>query len=283
MKTMMALLVLLSLNCSHFAHGMEKHGSIGFNSRLPIEVKALIMVYAARDTKPSDLRLICKEWTKELDRGKDEKKVASYQNIGHKMKDCIHAWYGVTGHEEILKKFLNGKLVYRPNKNNNDGMIEFKISDLANPFAGTFDLSKCGDTGKNLAIMTGFRKEKIEENKNKVEVWITSRFLVERFRESNAKHFEPILGNWDGEKAPIGLFYTRGNWDRLAQYECVTNKTLNQISGKNLFENRSDQKYIKFVKLFNLIIHIAFLSSEIVPNVNPNCLSSWKCFNFKLD
>jgi hypothetical protein len=224
------------------AHSMENKET-DFND-LPRPVKALIFEYAARDTKPEDLRLVCKDWQKTMD-GKEivvtkKRKRTSYAGIGPVWKKCIHAWYGFTGHEDVVNQFLNGKLVYKPNKDNNDGMIELRISDLKNPFECEFDLSKCGDAGKYIAIMTGFRKGKYDANKNKVEIWIAPRFLIEKFLESSATHFKPIMNGWNEKNSMLGIFYTWGNWDELSWYEYLTDKSMHDISLKNLRENWED-------------------------------------------
>lgn len=40
--------------------------------------------------------------------------------------------------ELIYQRFLNGKLIYKPNKDNDIGKVELRIADLANPLQGTF-------------------------------------------------------------------------------------------------------------------------------------------------
>lgn len=230
--------------------------NVGFNSLLSNEVKPIILVYAARDIEPSDLRLVCSNWKNIIDQGtnKDLEESITYKNIGPVWKQCIHAWYGITkDNEKVMQQFLNGKLLYKPNKDNNEGIIELTILDLKNPFAGMFNLSLCnnpewGNAGKYIAVMTGFRKGKMEKNKDKLEVWISPRFLIEKFKESTAKHFEPILKQWNGklpfiktwdEKiAPVTLFYTLGNWDNLSWYEYSMDKTPAELSTKSLGLNK---------------------------------------------
>jgi hypothetical protein len=237
MNKIQSVVGVFLLTLPQLAHSMENK-EIDFND-LPRPVKALIFEYAARDTKPGDLRLVCKDWQKTLD-GKEIVATGQgiqYDKIGPVWKKCVHAWYGVPGHEEFFSQFLNGKLVYKPNTDNDEGRIEFKISDLPNPFSGKFDLSKCGDAGTYLAIMTGFRKQKREANKDKIEVWIAPYASIEKFKDSTAMHVEPILEKWDGKKAPLGLFYTWGNWDDLAWYEYLTDQTITELSNKNFHQN----------------------------------------------
>jgi hypothetical protein len=221
------------LTLPQLAHSMEKKET-QFNN-IPRGVRAMILEEASRYTKPGDMRLVCKDWQKTIDpivRSEVEKE-KPYKEKRLLSQKWLQEQYGVFGDDQ----FLNGKLVYKPKKNSNDGMIEWKISDLRNPFAGQFDLSKCGDAGKYIAIITGFRREKVKENKDRVEVWLAPRALIEKFRHSTAKHFEEILTTWDGKTAPLGVFYTWGNWENLEWYDYLTDKTPSQISSKNLFQN----------------------------------------------
>lgn len=128
------------------------------------------------------------------------------------------------GYKEIYKRFLKGVLIYRPQEGSDMGKIEMPIADLANPLEGTFDLSKCGDTGNYLSISTGYRKEKKAENVNKVEVWLTPRFLIEKEIQGSASHFTGIIATWDTHKAPFGVFFTWGGWDDLSYYHYATQR-----------------------------------------------------------
>jgi len=151
------------------------------------------------------------------------------------------------GHEEIYRLFYNGKLVYT-DPNNSSRKIELPIAALANPLEGEFDLSDCGDTGRYLSIRTGYRKGKIASNKDKVEIWFVPRFMVEddlrkggSFSSSPAKHLKPIMDKWPADEAPIGIFWTGGNWDDLGWYDYLTNKSPRDLSSEDmrtLFDSR---------------------------------------------
>jgi len=141
------------------------------------------------------------------------------------------------GYEDIYDRFLNGKLIYKPDPNSDEGKVELRIADLEDPLNGTFDLSRCGDTGEYLSISTGYRKEKKQENFNKVEIWLAPRFLIEKELNGTAAHFKPIMGNWKQE-APVGLFWTHGNWavdDRDMDY--LVTESMDDLSKINLYEN----------------------------------------------
>jgi serine/threonine protein kinase len=141
------------------------------------------------------------------------------------------------GHEAIYQRFLNGVLIYRPNGDGNDnGRINLPIRELGNPLEGTFDLSRCGDTGKYLSIATGYRKGKKPENASKVEIWFAPRFLIEKELNGSAAHFKPIMGNWKQE-APVGMFCTWGGWDSLSDYDYLTTESMDNLSKINLYEN----------------------------------------------
>src|SRR6185437_1750732 len=40
-------------------------------------------------------------------------------------------------HEEIYDRFLNGRLIYKPDPKSDEGKVELRISDLADPLDGT--------------------------------------------------------------------------------------------------------------------------------------------------
>jgi len=122
--------------------------------------------------------------------------------------------------------FLNGKLIYKPDPNSDEGMVVMPIADLANPLDGEFDLSKCGDAGKYLSINTGYRKGRRPKNKEKVEIWFVPHFLIETNLAGSASHFERIMGSWDARTAPVGTFFTCGGWDNLEWYDYTTQLTL---------------------------------------------------------
>jgi len=141
------------------------------------------------------------------------------------------------GYEDIYRRFVKGTLIYRPDQSSDKGRIDLPIAALANPLEGTFDLSRCGGTGKYLSISTGYRKGKKPENASKVEVWFALRFLVEKELNGTASHFKPIMGNWKQEQAPVGIFWTRGNWDNMGAYEYLTTESMESLSKIDLYEN----------------------------------------------
>ncbi|MBA3814031.1 MAG: hypothetical protein H0X26_06030 [Alphaproteobacteria bacterium] len=119
-------------------------------------------------------------------------------------------------------------------------MITLKISDLINPLEGTFCLSEYGDTGKYLSISTGHRKGNKPENYEKLEICLAPKFTIAKNVKLSADYLQPIMGDWNEETAPIGIFWTLGACETSDGYDYLTNKPLNNISSKNLFENWSD-------------------------------------------
>jgi len=150
------------------------------------------------------------------------------------------------GHEEDYLRFINGILIYKPNKDNDLGRIEIPFSSLSNPLEGTFDLSECGDTGQYLSISTGYRKGKKAGNASKVEVWIVSKFVVEREVSSSARHLAPILGSFT---SPLGLFWTSGGWDNMDWYDYLTSSSFEEISSENLYENYKKCEGVEFHRI----------------------------------
>ena len=88
-----------------------------------------------------------------------------------------------------------------------------------------------------MSISTGYRKGMIPSNSNKVEIWLAPRFLIERERNTTAGHFEPIMENWDTEKAPVAIFFTWGGWNKLDWYDYLASSTTYEFSKINLFDN----------------------------------------------
>lgn len=140
--------------------------------------------------------------------------------------------------KEIYKRFLSGKLIYRPQEGSDVGRIDMPISALQNPLECAFDLSRCGDSDKYLTISTGYRKEKNSLNANKVEIWLTPRFLVERELETSAMHFRGILNSWH-ETAPIGIFWTWGGWDNLSDFDYLVTRKMDDFHTENLCKMRT--------------------------------------------
>ena len=144
------------------------------------------------------------------------------------------------GYEDIYDRFLNGKLIYRPNRNSDEGKVELRIADLADPLEGTFDLSRCGDTGgKYMSISTGYRKRKNPENATKFEIWIAPKFLIEKKLSTTAAHFEDVMNYWVQEKAQVGLFWNWGDWDDLRDHAELIDQSMDELgNNQNLHEKR---------------------------------------------
>lgn len=143
------------------------------------------------------------------------------------------------GYEDVYERFLRGTLIYRPQEGSDVGQIELPISALKNPLEGEFDLSKCGNAGQYLSINTGYRKGHRPENANKVEIWFTPRFLVDKEMPQLAQnhHIKSIIGNWDAARAPIGIFWTWGGWnagDQLSYGDYLTKESMDELGSENL-------------------------------------------------
>lgn len=143
------------------------------------------------------------------------------------------------GHEDVYERFLRGRLIYRPQEGSDVGQIELPIAALRNPLEGEFDLSKCGDAGQYLSINTGYRKGHRPENANKVEIWFTPRFLVDKEISQLAQnhYIKSIIGNWDAARAPIGIFWTWGGWNadnHLSYGDYLTKESMDELGSENL-------------------------------------------------
>jgi hypothetical protein len=136
----------------------------------------------------------------------------------------------------LINIFMTGELVFRPNPYSDEGMIRFKISDFENPLEGKFDLSPCSDAGGEVSIHTGYYKRERAENENKVEIWLTPRFLIKKELATTAQNFKGIIAKWQ-PGALIGLFWTWGNWDNLNWSDYLTSEKIDDINSKNLYED----------------------------------------------
>jgi len=144
----------------------------------------------------------------------------------------------VQGHEKNYQRFLNGMLIYRPNRDGNDvGRINLPIRDLNNPLEDTFDLSQCGEMEKYFSISTGYRKGKKPENEKRLEIWFSPQFLIKGELSTTAKHFQPIFGNWK-ESTEVGIFWTWGGWGADdTDMDYLVTETMDDLSKVNLYEN----------------------------------------------
>ncbi len=196
----------LAIHHKSFEESKEpKIVTMGANGR---DIKTRLLIEASKKTRPSILRLVCKDFRDIIDTGTPDNIGLRYSTIGSVWKQCIHAWYGVLGHEGTWQTILNGELVYKPNPDSDDGIKRLKISDLPNPFAGSFDLSDCGDAGKYVSISMGLRKGKKDSNKDKSEIWLIPRFLAMQKLEGNASYLKETMGQWSGETLVAVIF----NW-----------------------------------------------------------------------
>jgi hypothetical protein len=140
-----------------------------------------------------------------------------------------------TDHEAFYRRFLEGRLEYRPTEGSDAGLVVLPFRDIldpiagsANPLSATFDLSRCGDAGKHLSINIGYKKAKAAANADKTEIWICPKFLAES--EAPAS-LTPIMGEWE---APLGYFCTWGGWE-VTDYWYLT-KGIAMDNDKNLYK-----------------------------------------------
>jgi hypothetical protein len=138
------------------------------------------------------------------------------------------------GYEDVYRRFVRGVLIY---KQGTAEEVRLPIAALENPLDGVFDLSRCGDTGKHLSIATGYRKAKKAENVNKLEIWFAPWFLMKQHEAKSAAHYGSIMEGWDAARAPVGIFYNWGEWDNLAWFDYLTDKSIDDVGLNNLYEN----------------------------------------------
>lgn len=145
------------------------------------------------------------------------------------------------GHEEIYERFLKGVLVYQPTKGSDKGTIKLPIAALSNPLQGEFDLSGCGNAGKYLRIYTGYPKKQRKENGGKLEIsfvpWFCYQYWAPILPDNHYIH--AVLPKWKKESAPVGIFWTLGNWnnDSDSSYcKHLTNREIQSLGNEDLFK-----------------------------------------------
>lgn len=192
-------------------------------------LKSKIIIKAAidqcsDDKGPGNLALVCRKWREIV------------QEDVNKKEPIWKAWYGVLGNEEVYRTFLNGKLIYRPTPESDDGSValDFKRN---RPFEGAVDLSACGDIGKFLVITTSLSNF-FALHPDQLVIGIFPRFLVKKKITTTASPFEGIMKEWDEASTPAGIFWRWGSWD-LKWFDYLTQSTLADISSRNLYDNWS--------------------------------------------
>ena len=175
-----------------------------------------------------ELSLVCKEWG------------AIIEDRFKFIEDHWKTHYGLLETEYQLLKTM--KIQYRPNPKSEEGMITLKIPAFANPLGHKFNLSGCGDAGENLSISTGYRTGMNPENKDKIELWVAPRKVLEKHPTSYADNYNHIIAHW-GDDAPIGIFFTAGNWTKNLWCDYVINCSPSKISTKNCLQLLNETGY----------------------------------------
>jgi hypothetical protein len=168
--------------------------------------------------------------------------IHTYMALGLKLTDQhMNPIYHSTPKLADYPRFLNGKLIYKPDPNSDEGMVVLPIADLPNPLDGEFDLSQCGDAAQYLSINTGYRTGKRPENEDKFEIWFAPHFLIKKNLERSSSHFQKLMASWDAFAAPVGTFFTWGGWSDLNWYDYVT--TL----GFRAYNDPQDSLQLKYI------------------------------------
>ncbi|MGL4825564.1 MAG: hypothetical protein ACRC4G_05160 [Alphaproteobacteria bacterium] len=172
-----------------------------------------------------------------------------------------------TQEDVIYQRFLKGVLIYRPDPNSDVGKVEFRIADFENPLEGTFDFSRCGDTWQYLSIATGYRKKSVFHNKNKVEIRITPRFVIEANLSCDASYFKPIMNGWNGRQAPVGLIFNWGGWNGLLgeqHYDYLTTESMDKLSNGENFYN----KWLNAIPKPSTVMHNAWRHTHVMEKIS---------------
>ena len=179
------------------------------------------------------------------------------------------------GYEDVYRMFINGKLIYKPDPNSDKGKIELPVRDLKDPLEGTFNLSRCGDSEKYLSIATGYRKKKNEKNADKIEIWITPLFFIDKNLQTTAGHLKEIMEVCSNDVASIGVFWTLGIYDNEYYNYLICN---DDISSDNLYKKYENHKSPSY-EVYSIYITPTKVLSEILERHHKQHIS---CFRFEL-
>jgi len=205
------------------------------DQRLPGDMRRILIKYAAkakyegengRYGNPLHLALVCREWNTIISASKNE--------VGTPCWKWLHGVMTPQDEQE-LKIFLNGRLICKPNPESDEGIVELRISDLAQPLSGAFNLSQCSDAVKNYPyIGTGLRIGVTKAHEDIAEIFIIPWFLAQKLSQTPAgSYLLPIMEQWDPAVAPFGIFY---HWwaESNEYYVYCTWATLSDLSKNNL-------------------------------------------------
>jgi len=234
----MVALVLAAPQMIQAMEGEEEKAIVLFQNSNLTDVEGLILEIAVQDNChefgfAGNIGSVCTAWNNFV----NEKRYTSplYKNlkVGLQTK-CLY------------DMFCNGGLIFRPTLGSDEGMIVLKISDLTNPSEGIFELPvDYGDALKRLSILTGYRKGKIAENEDKVEIWFAPReFIKQELKEGRAKQFERMFPRWK-PNAQIGIFRTWANDDNLSWFDDLTDLDNFTLCSQNLHVTFKRARYVQ--------------------------------------
>ncbi len=197
------------------------------------EIKAKIIPDSIPGNKnPTALACVNKDWNK----------VFTYENQVNRptWKALWKALHGIETPEDekAFQIFLNGKLVYKPNENNDEGKIEWLFSKLEKLHNGVFDFSKLGEIYNYLRITTSISTffEVEDVNNYKLNVIIVPHYLINKFISTTAKQFAGIMPSWDKDTAPVGIFWRMSCWKDILGFYYLTTESIAELSDKNMYE-----------------------------------------------
>ncbi|MBP6986177.1 MAG: hypothetical protein KBB83_06280 [Alphaproteobacteria bacterium] len=204
-------------------------------NELPTDVWKQILAEASIETDPVDIAVSCRKFNAVMRDTSGLPQDPNNPGVNNFIKQVCKKIYK---DNEGPRRFKNGVLRYTPE--DGGAVVELKFSDLANPFCGTFDLSKCGNRSQHVRITTSVEEFfKVRgENEDKM-VFLTCPFhVIEQAIQSNPDHpFSKVLSNWDKSKAPIGMFWRMGNWVDTILFDYLESVSMKELSEKNLYEN----------------------------------------------
>ncbi len=221
---------------------------------LPLEIKVRIIPLSIPGNKnPTALACVNKDWNQAFE------KESEAPSEGQAHRPTWKALHGIETleDEKAFQIFLNGNLVFKPNKENDEGKIEFPFSKIPTTLHnGVFDLLGCGDAYKDIRITTSISTffEVESYNNAKLNILLAPHYFINKFISTTAKPFERIMNTWDKNIASVGIFFKMSDWESDAYYY-LTTQCVDILSGKNMFDLLCEETALAGARRFRPHLH----------------------------
>lgn len=217
------------------------------------------------ETKPGDLRLVCRHWKENIDIGLPKHKDGSlnlkdifYKDLSRVWQRIVQTAYGGLEHKDTYDMLAKVALVYKAGREGVFKYEELPFLDMKNPFNGVLNLPDSYRGASQILITTSVDEffKVNEEDKSKLIILVSPYGAIKNLY---AARFGETTADWDPTIAPIGMFFRFGNWKDLSWFDARL-KSLENLSGTT-FQSMYMQSKI-LVKLFDNMEDIATFNNR---------------------